>query len=50
MFQNVHARYTINKVVQHKFFINIIHPVNKFYKEFQKQATVTDSERYAYFS
>ena len=49
MFQNVHARYTINKVVQHKFFINILHPVNRFYKAFQKQATVTDGERVCLF-
>ena len=45
MLQNVHERYTINKAVEHKFFNNILHPVNRFCKAFQKQAIVTDGQR-----
>ena len=49
MFQNVHERYAINKVVEHRFLTNILHPDNTFCKPFQKKATVTDGERVCLF-
>ena len=49
MFQNVHERYTTNEVVEHKFFSNTLHPDNRFFKPFQKQATVRDSKRVCLF-
>ena len=49
MFQNVHERYTANEVVEHKFFSNILHRDNRFFKAFQKQATVTDGQRVCLF-
>ena len=47
--QNVHERYTMNEVVEHKFFSNIPHSDNRFYKPFQKQATARDGKRVCLF-
>ena len=51
IFQNVQERYTkIHEVVGHPFFTNNIYPDNRFFKPFQKQATVMDEERVWLFS
>ena len=50
IFQNVQERYTIHEVVEHPFFTNILYPDNRFFKPFQKQATVMDEERVCLFS
>ena len=50
IFQNVQERYTIHEVVEHPYFTNIKYPDKRFFKSFQKQATVKDEERVWLFS